>query len=108
MVPVQGCQQGNMPVMQGQEPAWFGAQWIPEQQMCSRLHKRDRVLVVLVPGGPRSGGFEPGNLLSGPVGATFEGLTPQAVTPQLFDVLPGFGVQQSKKIKRSSFGSREP
>ena len=23
--PVQGCQQGNMPVMQGQGPAWFGA-----------------------------------------------------------------------------------
>ena len=30
--PVQGCQQGNMPVMQGQGPAWFGAQWIPQQQ----------------------------------------------------------------------------
>ena len=30
--PVQGCQQGKMPVMQGQGPAWFGAQWIPQQQ----------------------------------------------------------------------------
>ena len=30
--PVQGCQQGNMPVMQRQGPAWFGAQWIPQQQ----------------------------------------------------------------------------
>ena len=30
--PVQGCQQGNMLVMQGQGPAWFGAQWIPQQQ----------------------------------------------------------------------------
>ena len=29
--PVQGCQQGNMPVMQGQGPEWFGAQWIPQQ-----------------------------------------------------------------------------
>ena len=30
--PVQGCQQGNMPAMQGQGPAWFCAQWIPQQQ----------------------------------------------------------------------------
>ena len=27
--PVQGCQQGNVPGMQGPGPAWFGAQWIP-------------------------------------------------------------------------------
>ena len=48
--PVQGCQQGNMPVMQGQGPAWFGAQWIPQQQtLCNRIRKRVyQVLVVRV------------------------------------------------------------
>jgi len=30
--PVQGCQQENVPGIQGPGPAWFGAQWIPQQQ----------------------------------------------------------------------------
>ena len=159
--PVQGCQQGNMPVMQGQGPAWFGAQWIPQQQMFMQQNAQARVPsfgCASMPGGPRSGsvpnlGVNPmnyqGNMPSGPVGASLGGLTPQAaqiqevmamlgnlnegqlqtvqqhmqdrfvtmqqrrgvpevfgdglgraadssfVTPQPFDVLPGFGVQQS-------------
>ena len=159
--PVQGCQQGNMPVMQGQGPAWFGAQWIPQQQTFMQQNAQARVPsfgCASMPGGPRSGsvpnlGVNPmnyqGNMPSGPVGATLGGLTPQAaqiqevmamlgnlnegqlqtvqqhmqdrfvtmqqrrgvpevfgdglgraadssfVTPQPFDVLPGFGVQQS-------------
>ena len=159
--PVQGCQQGNMPVMQGQGPAWFGAQWIPQQQTFMQQNAQARVPsfgCASMPGGPRSGcvpnlGVNPmnyqGNMPSGPVGASLGGLTPQAaqiqevmamlgnlnegqlqtvqqhmqdrfvtmqqrrgvpevfgdglgraadssfVTPQPFDVLPGFGVQQS-------------
>ena len=159
--PVQGCQQGNMPVMQGQGPAWFGAQWIPQQQTFMQQTAQARVPsfgCASMPGGPRSGSFPnlgvnpmncQGNMSSGPVGATLGGLTPQAaqiqevmamlgnlnegqlqtvqqhmqdrfvtmqqrrgvpevfgdglgraadssfVTPQPFDVLPGFGVQQS-------------
>ena len=159
--PVQGCQQGNMPVMPGQGPAWFGAQWIPQQQAFMQQTAQARVPsfgCASMPGGPRSGGFPnlgvnpmnfQGNMPSGPVGATLGGLTPQAaqiqevmamlgnlnegqlqavqqhmqdrfvtmqqrrgvpevfgdglgraadssfVTPQPFDVLPGFGVQQS-------------
>ena len=159
--PVQGCQQGNMPVMQGQGPAWFGAQWIPQQQTFMQQNSQARVPsfgCASMPGGPRSGcvpnlGVNPmnyqGNMPSGPVGASLGGLTPQAaqiqevmamlgnmnegqlqtvqqhmqdrfvtmqqrrgvpevfgdclgraadssfVTPQPFDVLPGFGVQQS-------------
>ena len=159
--PVQGCQQGNMPVMQGQGPAWFGAQWIPQQQTFMQQNSQACVPsfgCASMPGGPRSGSFPnlgvnpmscQGNMPSGPVGASLGGLTPQAaqiqevmamlgsmsegqlqtvqqhmqdrfvtmqqrrgvpevfgdglgraadssfVTPQPFDVLPGFGVQQS-------------
>ena len=160
--PVQGCQQGSMPVMQGQGPAWFGAQWIPQQQTFMQQTAQARVPSFFgcasMPGGPRSGNVPnlevnpmnyQGNMPSGPVGATLGGLTPQAaqiqevmamlgnlnegqlqtvqqhmqdrfvtmqqrrgvpevfgdglgraadssfVTPQPFDVLPGFGVQQS-------------
>ena len=159
--PVQGCQQGNFPGMQGQGPAWFGAQWIPQQQMFMQQNAQARAPgfgCASMPGGPRSGSFPnlgvnpgncQGNMPSGSVGATLGGLTPQAaqihevmamlgnlnegqlhtvqqhmqdrfvtmqqrrgvpevfgdglgraadssfVTPQPFDVLPGFGVQQS-------------
>ena len=159
--PVQGCQQGNIPGMQGLRPAWFGAQWIPQQQTFMQQNSQARVPsygCASMPGGPRSGdlpnlGVNPmscqGNMPSGPVGASLGGLTPQAaqiqevmamlgsmsegqlqtvqqhmqdrfvtmqqrrgvpevfgdglgraadssfVTPQPFDVLPGFGVQQS-------------
>ena len=152
-----------MPVMQGmqQGPAWFGAQWIPQQQTFMQQTAQARVPsfgCASVPGGPRSCGFPnsgvnplnyQGNMPSGTVGATLGGLTPQAaqiqdvmamlstlnegqlqtvqqhmqdrfvtmqqrrgvpevfgdglgraadssfVTPQPFDVLHGFGVQQS-------------
>ena len=159
--PVQGCQQGNVPGMQGPGPAWFGAQWIPQQQAFMQQNSQARVPsygCASMPGGPRSGDFPnlgvnpmscQGNMPSGPVGASLGGLTPQAaqiqevmamlgsmsegqlqtvqqhmqdrfvtmqqrrgvpevfgdglgraadssfVTPQPFDVLPGFGVQQS-------------
>ena len=159
--PVQGCQQGNVPGMQGLGPAWFGAQWIPQQQTFMQQNSQARVPsygCASMPGGPRSGDFPnlgvnpmscQGNMPSGPVGASLGGLTPQAaqiqevmamlgsmsegqlqtvqqhmqdrfvtmqqrrgvpevfgdglgraadssfVTPQPFDVLPGFGVQQS-------------
>ena len=159
--PVQGCQQGNVPGMQGPGPAWFGAQWIPQQQTFMQQNSQARVPsygCASMPGGPRSGDFPnlgvnpmscQGNMPSGPVGASLGGLTPQAaqiqevmamlgsmsegqlqtvqqhmqdrfvtmqqrrgvpevfgdglgraadssfVTPQPFDVLPGFGVQQS-------------
>ena len=159
--PVQGCQQGNIPGMQGLGPAWFGAQWIPQQQTFMQQNSQARVPsygCASMPGGPRSGDFPnlgvnpmscQGNMPSGPVGASLGGLTPQAaqiqevmamlgsmsegqlqtvqqqmqdrfvtmqqrrgvpevfgdglgraadssfVTPQPFDVLPGFGVQQS-------------
>ena len=159
--PVQGCQQGNIPGMQGLGPAWFGAQWIPQQQTFMQQNSQARVPsygCASMPGGPRSGDFPnlgvnpmscQGNVPSGPVGASLGGLTPQAaqiqevmamlgsmsegqlqtvqqhmqdrfvtmqqrrgvpevfgdglgraadssfVTPQPFDVLPGFGVQQS-------------
>ena len=159
--PVQGCQQGNVPGMQGLGPAWFGAQWIPQQQTFMQQNSQVRVPsygCASMPGGPRSGDFPnlgvnpvscQGNMPSGPVGASLGGLTPQAaqiqevmamlgsmsegqlqtvqqhmqdrfvtmqqrrgvpevfgdglgraadssfVTPQPFDVLPGFGVQQS-------------
>ena len=56
--PVQGCQQGNMPVMQGQGPAWFGAQWIPQQQTFMQQNAQARVPsfgCASMPGGPRSG-----------------------------------------------------
>ena len=46
--PVQGCQQGNMPVMQGQGPAWFGAQWIPNNKRLCSSKQRKRVYRVLV------------------------------------------------------------
>ena len=46
--PVQGCQPGNMPVMQGQGPACFGAQ-CNNKRLCNRIRKRVyRVLVVRV------------------------------------------------------------
>ena len=159
--PVQGCQQGNVPGMQGLGPAWSGAQWIPQQQTFMQQNSQARVPsygCASMPGGPRSGDFPnlgvnpmscQGNMPSGPVGASLGGLTPQAaqiqevmamlgsmsegqlqtvqqhlqdrfvtmqqrrgvpevfgdglgraadssfVTPQPFDVLPGFGVQQS-------------
>ena len=159
--PVQGCQQGNVPGMQGLGPAWFGAQRIPQQQTFMQQNSQARVPsygCASMPGGPRSGDFPnlgvnpmscQGNMPSGPVGASLGGLTPQAtqiqevmamlgsmsegqlqtvqqhmqdrfvtmqqrrgvpevfgdglgraadssfVTPQPFDVLPGFGVQQS-------------
>ena len=159
--PVQGCQQGSIPGMQGLGPAWFGAQWIPQQQTFMQQNSQARVPsygCASMPGGPRSGDFPnlgvnpmscQGNVPSGPVGASLGGLTPQAaqiqevmamlgsmsegqlqtvqqhmqdrfvtmqqrrgvpevfgdglgraadssfVTPQPFDVLPGFGVQQS-------------
>ena len=159
--PVQGCQQGSIPGMQGLGPAWFGAQWIPQQQTFMQQNSQARVPsygCASMPGGPRSGDFPnlgvnpmscQGNMPSGPVGASLGGLTPQAaqiqevmamlgsmsegqlqtvhqqmqdrfvtmqqrrgvpevfgdglgraadssfVTPQPFDVLPGFGVQQS-------------
>ena len=57
--PVQGCQQGSMPVMQGQGPAWFGAQWIPQQQTFMQQTAQARVPSFFgcasMPGGPRSG-----------------------------------------------------
>ena len=147
--------------MQGLGPAWFGAQWIPQQQTFMQQNSQARVPsygCASMPGGPRSGDFPNlgvnpmscrGNMPSGPVGASLGGLTPQAaqiqevmamlgsmsegqlqtvqqhmqdrfvtmqqrrgvpevfgdglgraadssfVTPQPFDVLPGFGVQQS-------------
>ena len=159
--PVQGCQQGSIPGMQGLGPAWFGAQWIPQQQTFMQQNSQARVPsygCASMPGGPRSGDFPnlgvnpmscQGSMPSGPVGASLGGLTPQAaqiqevmamlgsmsegqlqtvqqqmqdrfvtmqqrrgvpevfgdglgraadssfVTPQPFDVLPGFGVQQS-------------
>ena len=91
--PVQGCQQGNMPVMQGQGPAWFVAQWIPQQQMFMQQNAQARVPsfgCASMPGGPRSGfpnlGVNPmnyqGNMPSGPVGASLGGLTPQAAQIQ--------------------------
>ena len=46
--PVQGCQQGNMPVMQGQGPAWFGAQRIPQQQTFMQQNAQARVPFLLV------------------------------------------------------------
>ena len=161
--PVQGCQQGNVPGMQGLGPAWFGAQWIPQQQTLLQQNSQARVPsygCASLPGGPRSGDFPnlgvnpmscQGNMPSGPIGASLGGLTPQAaqiqevmamlgsmsegqlqtvqqqmqdrfvtmqqrrgvpevfgdglgraadssfVTPQPFDVLPGFGVQQSNR-----------
>ena len=59
--PVQGCQQGNMLVMQGQGPAWFGAQWIPQQQQTfMQQNAQARVPsfgCASMPGGPRSGSF---------------------------------------------------
>ena len=82
--PVQGCQQGNMPVMQGQGPACFGAQWIPQQQTFMQQNAQARVPsfgCASMPGGPRSGcvpnlGVNPmnyqGNMPSGPVGASWE------------------------------------
>ena len=91
--PGQGCQQGNMPVMQGQGPAWFGAQWIPQQPFMQQTAQA-RVPsfgCASMPGGPRSGGFPnlgvspmnyQGNMPSGPVGATLGGLTPQAAQIQ--------------------------
>ena len=159
--PVQGCQQGNIPGMQGLGPAWFGAQWIPQQQTFMQQNSQAPLPsygCASMPGGPRSGDFPnlgvnpmscQGNVPSGPVGASLGGLTPQAaqiqevmamlgsmsegqlqtvqqhmqdrfvtmqqrrgvpevfgdglgraadssfVTPQPFDVLPGFGVQES-------------
>ena len=91
----QGCQQGNMPVMQGvqQGPAWFGAQWIPQQTFMQQTTQA-RVPsfgCASMPGGPRSCGFPnlgvnpmnyQGNMPSGPVGATLGGLTPQAAQIQ--------------------------
>ena len=46
----QGCQQGNMPVMQGvqQGPAWFGAQWIPQQQTFMQQTAQARVPSLVV------------------------------------------------------------
>ena len=156
--PVQGCQQGNMPVMQGQRNGFPNSKCL-----CSRMRKCAQARVpsfgcASMPGGPRSGsvpnlGVNPmnyqENMPSGPVGASLGGLTPQAaqiqevmamlgnlnkgqlqtvqqhmqdrfvtmqqrrgvpevfgdglgsaadssfVIPQPFDVLPGFGVQQS-------------
>ena len=77
--PVQGCQQGNMPVMQGQGPAWFGAQWIPQLQTFMQQTAQARVAsCASMPGGPRSGSFpnlgvnpmnHQGKMPSGPVGA---------------------------------------
>ena len=155
---MQGCQQENVPGMQGPEPAWFGAQWIPQQQIFYATEFATHVPsygCASMPGGPRSGDFPnlgmnpmscQGNMPSGPVGASLGGLTPQiqevmamlgsmsegqlqtvqqhmqdrfvtgqqrrgipevfgdglgraadslCVTPQPFDFLPGFGVQQS-------------
>ena len=160
---MQGMQQG---------PAWFGAQWIPQQQQQQPFMQQQQPAeqgraaygcvpgfgCANVPGGLRPCGFPnlgvnpvnyQGNMCSGSVGATLGGLTPQAaqiqevmdmlsclnegqlqavqqqmqdrfvtlqqrrgvpevfgdglgraadssfVTPQPFDVLPGFGVQQS-------------
>jgi len=40
---VQGCQQGNVPGMQGPGPAWFGAQWIPQQQTFMQQTSQARV-----------------------------------------------------------------
>ena len=58
--PVQGCQQGNVPGMQGQGPAWFGAQWIPQQQTFMQQKSQARMPsygCASMPGGPRSGDF---------------------------------------------------
>ena len=77
--PVQGCQQGNVPGMQGLGPAWFGAQWIPQQQTFMQQNSQARVPsygCASMPGGPRSGDFPnlgvnpmscQGNMPSGPV-----------------------------------------
>ena len=48
--PVQGCLQGNVPGMQGLGPAWFGAQWIPNnKRLCNIIRKRVcQVIVVRV------------------------------------------------------------
>ena len=76
--PVQGCQQGNVPGMQGLGPAWFGAQWIPQQQTFMQQNSQARVPsygCASMPGGPRSGDFPnlgvnpmscQGNMPSGP------------------------------------------
>ena len=57
---VQGCQQGNVSGMQGLGPAWFGAQWIPQQQTFMQQNSQARVPsygCASMPGGPRSGDF---------------------------------------------------
>ena len=99
--PVQGCQQGNVPVMQGQGPAWFGAQWIPQQQTFMQQNSQACVPsfgCASMPGGPRSGSFPnlgvnpmscQGNMPSGPVGASLGGLTPQAA--QIEEVMAMLG-----------------
>ena len=87
-----------MPVMQGmqQGPAWFGAQWIPQQQTFMQQPAQVQARVpsfgcASMPGGPRPCGFPnlgvnpmnyQGNMPSGTVGATLGGLTPQAAQIQ--------------------------
>ena len=109
--PVQGCQQGNMPVMQGQGPAWFGAQWIPQQQTFMQQNSQACVPsfgCASMPGGPRSGSFPnlgvnrmscQGNMPSGPVGASLGGLTPQAA--QIQEVMAMF--VKTRERRGSSF-----
>ena len=58
--PVQGCQQGNFPGMQGQGPAWFSAQWIPQQQTFLQQNAQARAPgfgCASMSSGPRSGSF---------------------------------------------------
>ena len=107
--PVQGCQQGNVPGMQGLGPAWFGAQWIPQQQTFMQQNSQARVPsygCASMPGGPRSGDFPnlgvnpmncQGNMPSGPVGASLGGLTPQAA--QIQEVMAMLGSMSEGQLQ---------
>ena len=107
--PVQGCQQGNVPGMEGLGPAWFGAQWIPQQQTFMQQNSQARVPsygCASMPGGPRSGDFPnlgvnpmscQGNMPSGPVGASLGGLTPQAA--QIQEVMAMLGSMSEGQLQ---------
>ena len=106
---MQGCQQGNVPGMQGPGPAWFGAQWIPQQQTFMQQNSQARVPsygCASMPGGPRSGDFPnlgvnpmscQGNMPSGPVGASLGGLTPQAA--QIQEVMAMLGSMSEGQLQ---------
>ena len=150
--PVQRCQQGNMPVMQGQGPAWFGAAmdsptanvyaadcasactefwlceyaWWTKVWLCSKLRSEPDELPrkhAEWPSWSEFGRFQEvmamlGNLNEGQLQTVQQHMQDRFVTmqqrrgfqkclvmvlvgdssfvtPQPFDVLPGFGVQQS-------------